>query len=212
MVFPVLGHVMDRPFTFELLSLMIALQGLLLGVSLLICLCSPRGSWVIDGRGIEVHPCHRSMRYLPWSCVERVRLGPRWILQGKGVTITIPWNMLPRVEAQRAEDHIKKLLANDFDFAPPRPPSETAFRLGRFLLLLGIGLGLTALWAAVLLALVVVYPDRREGGLMGGLWSLLLLGSLYTYAFWCQYQETRRIKALHPEWPWRVRRSRVETR
>lgn len=178
----------------------------------------PLGHWRIDAEGIAFQPCHGRPRSLRWAEVERVRwTRTEAILRGARTSIRLPWHLLPADDRVAARGRIAKLLADDFDLRLPERPrpapltrADLPRAIARWAGLVGLAVGLTAIWAVGMVALVVIGERHRGSDLARGI--VATAGMLWMAAIFLgpQFLLLRKMRTEHrlrlPDW--RVRRSK----
>jgi hypothetical protein len=207
----------DKPIDDEAVLALALLQLMIMGTSVFVIFITWRGTWVLDNDAVTYCPCHRRSRALRWSSVDRLK----WrddaaTLKGGEVQIVIPWTMF--VEAQRlpARAFAEARLSSSFDLKDVRWADSLLFRpeisrlakLAYLAKLVAIGIGLAVPW--VILVLIAQWLPME-----GWLWyrplfagfTAVYFGGLMVYALILAHGERGPVRRIHPEWPWRLRRT-----
>jgi len=211
----------DKPIDDEAVLACAFLQMMLLGTGV-VCggFAPPRGTWILDDDAVTFCPCHRRSRALRWSSVDRLNWRNDYaILKGGKVKILIPWEMFKETERLPGRAFAEARLSSGFDLKDVAWPDKRLFRKERSLLaklaklarLAAIGVGLSAPW----LALVVIafwVPAGSWGWFLTLLFGVMLITIVGPQLYWfliISSGDLRRLRQIHPEWPWRLRRTKA---
>jgi hypothetical protein len=189
-----------------------------------------RGTWTFDDQGVTKRSKKGQATSLSWKQIDRVRWEGIKTLKGQKVTIRL---FLPRfTSAQKAKvlSLVESKLAERFDLGPvPRKPASPAINLDlsfpRWRIVAATYAAVTAGFIAFALAMALAPLGGTEfllkvirplclGILIVGssmlIIPMLLIGLLFGYTLWADYQNThcwkRKVAQIHPAWPWRIPR------
>ncbi|MFI5458625.1 MAG: hypothetical protein ACHRXM_24595 [Isosphaerales bacterium] len=195
----------------------------LLGLGLFGIFAPPRGTWVLDDDAVTYCPCHRRSRALRWSSVDRLQWGYGGAcLQAGYVKIPIPWERFAKTKRLPARAFAEARLSSSFDLKDVPLPESLLFRPGMSRLarlaylakLVALGVGITVPWAT--LALIAHWLPMESwvwySPLFAGFTVVYLgglIGGLVVYGVIRAHGELGLKRQVHPEWPWRLRRTKA---
>jgi hypothetical protein len=179
---------------------------------------APLGTWVIDSEGVRYRLYRWRHRFLRWDSVERLKSrNSDYCLTFKGNDIKIRLNLhlFPEELSRPAHGIIETQLASEFDLKPVIENEKFTFsgeQRRRLVQWIAISVGITgAVFGAYFLG-TYLHPEF-EGlfriGLGVVVMPFLCVAQALPYLV-LRWEEDRVGRRIHPEWPWRVRRSKTQ--
>jgi hypothetical protein len=184
-----------------------------------------RGTWVINEERVVFQPLRGQPKSIEWSDVGLVHWSHFPTLVGRGVRIRLSCVRFSRSEWGEARAFVESKLSGSFDLEPVEPINPGApVRLeltDPFIGAMSRLFALVAMATIALLLAIMFVPGRAERTLLRVLTPLLLLLvaffayflGLFRYAAEQRCEPwKRRLRRIHPAWPWRLRREVASSR
>lgn len=181
----------------------------------LIIQISPRGVWMIDSEGVRFQPCHGRPRFLAWAAIERLQ----WenpVFKSQAVRIALPLHDMDLKTRALTRTLLEQRLSNDFDLNPIGPDAVplTREQKRRLVIVSGITTAVVGVQFAGIIFAIRVFPESYWliDQFFGISLVAMLFGPWFVGVLFLPKDRSRAIiRQTHPQWPWRIRRSKLKS-
>jgi len=176
---------------------------------------SPRGIWSIDADGIRYQPCHGRDRFLAWTAIELLQW-ENLVFQSQTVKIVLPLqDMVNPKTFTLTRALLEQRLSNDFDLKPMGRDAValTGKQKRRLMMVLAIITAVIGILIAGLIFADRTFPesDRMINQIFViSMIALIFSAGIIGVLILLKARSPAIIRQKHPEWPWRVRRSKAQ--